>query len=119
MNAKEFALNAIKPYYKDPSICGFEGVNCVYLTEDGRKCVLGQYLLNPEKHAKSGSVASYILDGWRQADILKPEAVDMLTPQQWDHLQQIHDRIAKSFTRDKLEDVVDRSGLFTMEELES
>ena len=119
MTTKEFALNAIKPYYKDPSICGFEGVNCVYLTEDGRKCVFGQYLLHPEQYARSGSVASYILSGCSQAEILKPEAVDMLTSQQWDRLQQIHDAIAKSYSREKLEYIVYTSGLFTMEELES
>ena len=36
MDKKTFALNAIAPYYKDPTICGYNRSLCEYKTEDGK-----------------------------------------------------------------------------------
>lgn len=42
MTKKEFALSQIAPYYKDRSLCGYEGSKCRYKTFEGKMCVFGE-----------------------------------------------------------------------------
>jgi hypothetical protein len=114
-----FALNAIRPYWKDPSICGYDGTMCVYLTLDGRKCVLGKYLLHPKNVPPNIELRVLFVEG--QINILKPEAVDILTASEWAKLQEIHDSIAVSFyvkTDLKVSNAIRNLGLFTKADLD-
>jgi len=116
--AKEFALEQIRPYYKDPSTCGYEGGSCRYDTKDGRQCVLGKNLLNAKEINTSPYLrdksADYILR--ENAGILRPEAVGKLTIDQWQALQTIHDGIAIK-GKFKISRGITELGLFTFEEL--
>lgn len=113
MNKKEFALSQIAPYYKDPSICGYdpEENTCEYLTKDGKMCVFGKNLIDPES-VVNASAGDLLEDG---EGILKPESQGILTPNEWTFLQWVHDGIARG------RDFAWEGGLeplFTQEELE-
>lgn len=118
MNKKEFALQAILPYYKNPTLCGYNISNgeCVYLTSDGRKCVLGKYLLHPEKHGILS--VEDVFRNKNQEDILVPEAVGILNTEEWNALQRLHDTIADKPTNTMLRVRINNLGLFTFEELQ-
>lgn len=110
---KEFVLAQIAPYFKDPSTCGFDNGNCLYLTPKGNMCVAGKNLLHPEKYKFA---ISDILATHKQREIFKPEAVGILNAYQWQHLQDIHDYIATD-NNANLRMGITRLNLFTYEEL--
>lgn len=110
---KEFALAQIAPYYKDPTTCGFNGDRCLYLTEDGKMCVLGKNLIDPSLYGAMNGDDLLIKHG---EDALKPESRGFLTPKEWNKLQNIHDNIAFK-TKDTVI-FIQRLGLFTLKELE-
>lgn len=114
MDKKTFALAAIAPYYKDPTTCGYEDGRCEYLTSEGKKCVFGKFLLHPEEMPGYKSAYS-ILSGEKEEDILVPEAVGILTKDEWKELQIFHDRLAQGLPN--LFNVEELT-LFTKEELE-
>lgn len=113
---KEFALEQIAPYYKDPSTCGFENGGCRNITTDGRMCVAGKNYL-PEAVDIEGSVTTVFntLDN-DQNKIFKPEVVGILSKNEWQIMQRIHDRIAEKI-ENSLECEIERLNLFTLEEL--
>lgn len=118
MTKKEFALNAIAPYFKDPSLCGIQNGTCLYLTKDDKMCVAGKYML-PEilkDSNKLGSICYIFLKyDFDQTKIFKPEVVDILNAKEWENLQRIHDGIAEGVgLYFRIRDL----GLFTMEELQ-
>lgn len=121
MTKKEFALAAIKPYFDDPTTCGVvrnkDGSfgRCAYYTPDGKMCVLGKFLQNPEKFARTAEAAEGLLNLHGQK-ILKPEAQGILTNKEWQSLQGIHDMLSTK-NDDKVEQYVRDLGLFTMDEL--
>lgn len=117
MTKKEFALNAILPYFIDPTTCGYdkEMDSCVYITEDGRKCVAGKYMLESVLSKWNRSIGSILMEN-DQSDVFKPEFVGILTDNEWKSLQLIHDGIASGFD---ITNFCENSNLFTLEELEN
>lgn len=121
MTAKDFALQAIAPYYADPKTCGYNPSigSCVYLTEDGRKCVFGKYMLPEilESYKDSTDSAYSILNDHNdQSKVLIPEVVNILTTEQWRNLQKIHDCISYQSSA-PLPLIVKELNLFTLDEL--
>lgn len=117
MTKKEFALNAILPYFIDPTTCGYdrETDTCVYITEDGRKCVAGKYMLESALTNWTCSIGN-ILNENHQSEVFKPEFVDILTDKEWRSLQLIHDAIASNRG---IAILCKKSNLFTLEDLEN
>ncbi len=114
-NPKDFALDAIKPYYKDNSLCGIFDNKCMYITFDNKMCVAGQYMLHPENFTSS---IGTILKNNLQSKIFIPEVVDILSVNEWILLQCIHDGIANDNNNNYyLKGRVKSLGLFTFEEL--
>jgi len=116
---KAFALAQIAPYYKDPSTCGINGHgSCKYITSNGKMCVLGKNLLPSVRHkADTLGGAQILLESFNsQSECLIPEAVDMLTADEWQNLQRIHDYIAK---KKDLKHAIELLGLFTLNELKN
>jgi hypothetical protein len=116
---KEFALSQLAPYYANPSTCGYDNEEnvCEYLMPDGRMCVAGKNMITP----KNGLyfTIDVLLGNDSQEGILKPEVVGILTNQEWQVMQGIHDTIAVHTNDiDKLKTVIGRLNLFTFEELE-
>lgn len=93
MEKKQFILDQIAPYLADPSICGFddEKAKCAYLTSKGKMCVVGKNLLEPELfRPNEGALGILSIE----QEELKPEVRGILTNQEWQLLQFIHDDIA-------------------------
>ena len=127
IKAKEFALSQIAPYYKNPETCGFNGDTCTYLTNDGRMCVAGKNLnewaLNKYKDEALLGINSIFEqnseddfdDYGGQELVFKEEVVGVLTNQEWQQLQILHDKIAK---QQSINIAISELYLFTLEELE-
>lgn len=116
---KEFALSQIAPYYKDRSLCAYnrEISNCEYLTPDGKMCVLGKNLVDPSKEEYDEESATELLGKYGE-EILKPEVRGILSVEEWQNLQQIHDCLAIPGRDVKLEQYINEIGLFTLKELQ-
>ncbi len=117
MTKKEFALQAIGPYYKDRNLCGYENGGCKYITSYGKKCVFGKYTKDPIMLNGNGSALA-VLKMYNEIDILVPEAVGILTKNEWQQLQEMHDTIAQSYTTIDLREEINNLNLFTLQELE-
>lgn len=115
---KEFALLQLAPYLADPSTCGYDEQNdsCLYLTDEGKMCVAGKNMLDPELFDNNISIEN-ILTYKFQEDVFKPEVVDILDTFEWNKLQNIHDNIATNNFK-KVEAHINELNLFTFEELQ-
>jgi hypothetical protein len=123
MTKKDFALNQIAPYYKDPMTCGYNGLedSCKYITETGTMCVAGKNMLPEivEKYKDMSTNISVIIETeGGQGKVFKPEAVGILDNSEWRRLQIIHDTIAKKDS-DYLPISIIFLDLFTLEELKA
>lgn len=116
---KEFALAQIAPYFKDPSLCGYneKSGSCSYLTEDGKMCVAGKNMINPTNAAVIGGSILYQIERSSQAEIFKSEVVGKLRDAEWNNLQGIHDAIAYKADEELFKGKIEKLGLFTYEEL--
>jgi hypothetical protein len=94
MNKQEFIIAQLKPYFLDPSTCGIGKEGCMYLTHDGKMCVLGKNLTPEalEKFHNSVEKASKLLITHGET-ILKEESRGILSSEEWQAMQYIHDKI--------------------------
>jgi hypothetical protein len=118
---KEFALSQLAPYYANPSTCGYDKdkKTCEYLTTDGRMCVAGKNMIEPKIGLVKGIVDILADLDHKQEGLFKPEVVGILTSEEWEHMQSIHDSIALEPTnKDRLKIRLLRLNLFTIEEFE-
>ncbi len=118
---KQFALEQIAPYYNDPRICGMNvDFDCEYYTKDGRMCVAGKNLIDPEKYRGCAIDIAGLIKDYTQ-EIFKPEVRDILTIRQWTLLQRVHDKIASRHSRldyeESLQKDITNLNLFTLDEL--
>lgn len=122
---KEFCLEQLSPYFKNPKTCGIdiERDICVYLTNEGNMCVAGKNFL-PEvikqyrNNYKSIPIHEVLRNySFNQAEVFIPESVNKLTTIQWWNLQKIHDLISKN-KHEKIKIVCEKDlKLFTYDEL--
>tara|TARA_B110000211_G_C13612600_1_gene349615 strand:+ start:174 stop:545 length:372 start_codon:yes stop_codon:yes gene_type:complete len=91
---KQFILDTLLPYKEDPETCAIVGVQCEYLTKDGRKCAVG-------KHMKKGRWQTQITDiiginkHFDLDKVLKKSALKQgFTIEQWLLIQRYHDKCA-------------------------
>ena len=92
---KEFILKTLLPYKEDPSTCGSEGGDCIYLTSDGRKCAFGKWMKEGVWQQPSDDNASGIIEEYGAETVLMKEAFEMnFAGRQWNYLQSYHDSIA-------------------------
>jgi hypothetical protein len=115
---KEFALSQLAPYLANPSTCGYneETRSCLYITNDGRMCVAGKNMLNTKSRTDESIIEILKEHNYEQSKVFKPEVVDILTTQEWENMQYIHDYIATG----NLENIklrVKQLNLFTFKEL--
>lgn len=111
---REFILKSLLPYKEDPARCGYDpaSTNCMYLTPDGKKCAVGQYL-NPGKwQLFMGSVKPLFAN--YGTGILTDEAREQKIPiEVWESMQAYHDKLAKGhsiLTDDDLDDLERETG---------
>ena len=121
---KQFALEQIAPYFKNPELCGFDDYDssCKYLTESGNMCVAGKNM-NPdflEKVKDSSKGIEALLRYDTQDVVFFNKSANILDANEWAKLQTVHDRIAKSYDIHSDKDLIrsiDWLGLFTYDEL--
>lgn len=90
---KQVVVDLLGPYFRNPEICGYENEDCKYLTTDGRKCVAGSAMTDEFlEQGPSGNIGCLLLDYGQ--DIFKPEYKNVLTFDEWEQLQYIHDWLA-------------------------
>jgi hypothetical protein len=123
---RAFALAAIRPYAKDPSLCGYDPKTgaCMNLTKEGKMCVAGKFMLPEIRESHKNGTINAILWGANgdQSKIFVPEAVDILSQDEWVKLQDIHDSIASKekngdYSGKGIMGHVKALGLFTYEEM--
>lgn len=117
---KEFALEQISEYIKDPTRCGMQQyTGCMNITDEGKICVAGKNL-SPEvlEENNTGSIG-WILGRYHynQSIVFKPESADILSGCEWSSLQAIHDCIANDGLPEDLKPRCNELDLFTYEEL--
>jgi hypothetical protein len=69
---KEFILKSLLPYKHNPEICGHNGSVCVYLTNDNKKCAIGQYMKEGEWQ-KSTEGVRVLFEEYLEEDIMTDE----------------------------------------------
>ncbi len=118
---KLFSLSQIAPYFNNPELCGMDQEinNCQYLTHDGKMCVAGKNMLTEvrEKYAIIAGSIKEILKGKSQEDVFIPESVDILSIDEWQFLQVIHDNIAFGNIQNVKYNCEMPDSLFTYQEL--
>lgn len=119
---KQIALELLSPYYKDNSLCGYEDGNCVYSTSDGKNCVAGKCMIDPQSWENINIDSLLLYDS--QEDVFQEEYVDVFTDKEWDFLQHIHDCIATNDGEDrdfKIENLIVNKSIqmFTLAELQN
>jgi hypothetical protein len=117
---KEFALSQLAPYYADPSTCGYnkEVETCEYKTPDGRMCVAGKNMIEPQFGVYRNIEDLLAENNYKQEELFKPEVVGILTNNEWFYMQNIHDTIAGHPNNvERLKSRINQLNLFTFEEL--
>lgn len=84
---KEFLIKSLLPYKENPQLCGYEnGKGCVYLTKDGRKCAIGQYIKENVDTTDIGDVTelfeeykpfNIMTDEWLKQNVSRQIAINM------------------------------------------
>lgn len=93
MTRQEFIINNLKPYFLDPSTCGYENGACKYKTKDGRMCVFGKNLV--KYHKSWENLSSYeLIDGYGESILTEEAAAQNLSSDQWQAIQEVHDQLA-------------------------
>jgi hypothetical protein len=97
MSKQEFFIEQLKPYFLDPTICGYDfGIkSCRNITPEGKKCVFGKNLTEEfiNSNFSQYDTADELLSN-HGFEILIEESRGELNVDEWVMLQQIHDRLA-------------------------
>lgn len=91
---KEVIDETVEHYKTAPF--GFNGSNCVYLTEDGKMCALGRCLNNPELLGSMAVNANVVIDE-NLGGGLKDEYKHLNNAHFWHTLQHYHDCLATNY----------------------
>lgn len=93
---REFILETLLPYKQNPSICAVIDDNCLYKTEDGRKCAIGKWMKEGEWQNYQYDIEDLLKDmNINLQDILVDKATKMnLSLANWQRIQQYHDIIS-------------------------
>lgn len=95
---KEFILEALLKYKNNPSLCGYNGERCMYLTKDGKKCAIGQFM-KVGNHQKYENGVFFILTSKNLNKIFKKKYLPIFensnNKQTLIYMQNYHDAIAQ------------------------
>jgi len=93
---KEFLLKTLLPYKNNRELCGYNGLNCLYLTDDKKKCAIGQYMKEGHwQHTQVG--VSALFEKYTEKEIMSDEWVNQNIPLEVAvAMQGYHDSIAQN-----------------------
>lgn len=104
---RKFILDTLLPYKKDRKTCAMQDNLCVYLTEDGRKCALGQHM-KPGPWQKSESGVYGVFEKYGSEEVLTKKAFDQkLENIVWNKIQAYHDNLSSEHLMKGLRRIVD------------
>lgn len=91
---QEFIIAQLKPYLLDPSTCAYDKKynGCKYLTNDGKMCVVGKNLANPEDYKENYQSVEDFLSYDQEA--LVESARGKLSSDIWGYMQLAHDHLS-------------------------
>ena len=98
MTKSELINKSLLPYLKGEKPFGFDGIDCVYYNPTTKACcAIGQWLKIPEEFAeKIGIGANELFGTYTQTEILQDEVQNILSIDEWECVQAIHDYAAKN-----------------------
>lgn len=116
LRKKKFCLERLAPYLRGEIPYGYDKVKdkCEYFNkETGAMCIAGGCMIAPEKSA------NYSIDMliYKDQSCFKPEFREILTREQWKHLQFIHDVLATNKNEWSIRVHIEKIDLFTYEEM--
>ena len=97
MDKRQFILNTLLPYFKDPSkrAIDVEQKQCYYRAPNGNKCAIGQHI--PDEKYEKGMEMDAITLFEMYPDCLSKEAESMgFHPELWEAIQSVHDDAFKA-----------------------
>jgi len=96
---REFILKTLLPYKKDIRNCAVSTItgNCLYLTEDGKKCAVGVHLKKGKwQDFREGYYS--LIDKFDKNNIFKKSALKHELPDEaWNLMQKYHDALATGY----------------------
>ncbi len=92
---RQFILDTLLPYKENPELCAISSIgNCVYLTEDGKKCAVGKHMKEGEWQ-KSEEIFIDLIKLYPKELFLTEEALSYnLTNAIWLAMQEYHDSLS-------------------------
>lgn len=104
---RQFILDTLLPYKENPKLCAFEDGECLYLTEDGRKCAVGKHMKKGEWQQFHGGFSNLISSYPKESFLTKRALSHNLTDEIWSTMQSYHD------------DLKDLESIYVVEDLEA
>ena len=93
MTKQQFIIKSLLPYFKDPSKRGTNAAGtCKYLTPEGKKCAVGQYILPSKYHEEIENMLISEALGENQCN-LKKSVRGILSTSEFRKVQQVHDNL--------------------------
>lgn len=106
---KEFLIKSLLPYKNDPSLCGYNYGNCVYLTEDNKKCAIGQYMKKGYWQSSIERVNTLLSTDNKIKKYMKAEWCKQNIPHDVaTYMQYYHDHIANNNSKISINNIVDK-----------
>lgn len=94
MTKREFILDTLLPYREDPEKnCATDGVACVYLDDEGRKCAVGKHLKDGRWQYFEGGYEN-LISMFPKKEVFTEEALEQdLSDREWELMQLYHDNL--------------------------
>lgn len=96
MTRQDFILTTLEGYFKDPNTCGMSNGRCKYRGDNGTRCALGQHIRDDAYVSDMEGESATTIINQNPACLTEEAAAQQLSPQQWQSIQAIHDRLASS-----------------------
>lgn len=114
---KNFIIETLLPYKQNPEICGFNGKNCVYLTEDKKTCAIGKHM-KPGMWQNFDGGVSLLFKNHKQKNIMSEEWCKQRIPYKVSaYIQQYHDNIARGYSNNSTVKTLEEYTGFNLDEL--
>lgn len=108
---RQFILDTLLPYKENPELCAFEDGECLYLTEDGRKCAVGKHMKEGDWQKFHGGFSNLLFSCPKELFLTEEALSHNLTDQIWSVIQDYHDNLGQFKNIYGVEDLEELTGL--------
>lgn len=92
---RQFILDTLLPYKKNPELCAKDCGSCLYLTTDNRKCAVGKHMKKGEWQQFQEGFSNLISSYSKESFFTKRALSHNLTDDIWCTIQCYHDNLAE------------------------